>query len=188
MKKRIVVGASGASGIPLLEATLKLIQESNQYESFLILSDSAKVTIKKESDCSTEELKALADQVLDINNMSAPPASGTFQCEGMIIVPCSMKTLAGIVSGYSDNLLLRVADVTIKEKRKLVLSTRESPLSTIHLRNMYELSNMRDVYIVPPMLTYYHLPKTVEDMTYHMAAKLVEPFGIEAKEYRRWNG
>lgn len=188
MKKRIVVGASGASGIPLLVATLKLIQESSQYESYLILSDSAKMTIEKESDSSIEEIKALADYVLDIKNIAAAPASGTFQCEGMIIVPCSMKTLAGIVNGYSDNLLLRVADVTLKEKRKLVLATRESPLSTIHLRNMYELSKMRDVYIIPPMLTYYHLPKTVEDMTYHMAAKLVGPFGIEAKEYRRWNG
>lgn len=188
MKKRIIVGVSGASGIPLLEATLKLIQESNQYESYLIFSDSAKVTIEKESNSSIEEIKALADHVFDIKNIAAPPASGTFQCEGMIIVPCSMKTLAGIVSGYSDNLLLRVADVTLKEKRKLVLATRESPLSTIHLRNMYELSKMWDVYIIPPMLTYYHLPKTIEDMTYHMAAKLVGPFGIEAKEYRRWNG
>ncbi len=188
MKKRIVVGASGASGIPLLCTTLKLIRDSNLYESYLILTESAKITIEMESDLSLEEINALADHTLDIKNIAALPASGTFKCEGMIIVPCSMKTLAGIFSGYTDNLLLRAADVTIKEQRKLVLATRESPLSTIHLRNLYELSKVPGIQIIPPMLTYYHKPKTVEDLTYHMAAKLVEPFGIEARGYRRWNG
>ena len=106
----------------------------------------------------------------------------------MIIVPCSMKTIAGIHSGYADNLVLRAADVTIKEQRPLVLAARETPLSAIHLRNLQELAMIPNVRIIPPMMTFYHMPESIEEMTYHIAAKLLEPFGIEAKEYRRWSG
>lgn len=120
--------------------------------------------------------------------IGAKPASGSFKTEGMLIVPCSMKTIAGIHSGYADNLILRAADVTVKEQRTLVLAARETPLSGIHLRNLYELSMLPGVRIIPPMLTFYHKPESIDDMVYHIAAKLLEPFGIEAKEYRRWNG
>ena len=99
-----------------------------------------------------------------------------------------MKTAAGIRCGYSDNLILRAADVTIKEQRPLVLAPREAPLSPIHLENLLALSRLPGVRIVPPMMTFYHKPQTIEEMVYHLAAKLVEPFGIAAKEYRRWNG
>ena len=118
----------------------------------------------------------------------ACPASRSFKTEGMLIVPCSMKTIAGIHSGYADNLILRAADVTIKEQRTLVLAARETPLSSIHLRNMHELSQIQGVRIIPPMMTFYNLPKDINEMMYHIAAKLLEPFGIEAKEYRRWTG
>ena len=116
------------------------------------------------------------------------PASGSFRTEGMLIVPCSMKTIAGIHSGYADNLVLRAADVTIKEQRTLVLAARETPLSAIHLRNLSELAMIPGVRIIPPMMTFYHRPENIEEMVYHIASKLVEPFGIEAKEYRSWNG
>ena len=106
----------------------------------------------------------------------------------MVIVPCSMKTAAGIVSGYTDNLLLRAADVTIKEKRPLVLAARETPMSEIHLRNLYELSRLSNVWIVPPMMTFYQKPESIDDMVTHLAAKLLSPFGVEVKEYRRWKG
>lgn len=99
-----------------------------------------------------------------------------------------MKSVAGICSGYADNLILRAADVTIKEQRALVLAARETPLSSIHLRNLYQLSCIPGVRIIPPMLTFYQEPKCMEDMINHIAAKLTEPFGIEAKEYRRWKG
>ena len=99
-----------------------------------------------------------------------------------------MKTIAGIRSGYADNLVLRAADVTIKEQRPLVLAARETPLSVIHLRNLQELAMIPNVRIIPPMMTFYHMPESIEEMTYHIAAKLLEPFGIEAKEYRRWSG
>lgn len=99
-----------------------------------------------------------------------------------------MKTAAGIYSGYTDNLILRSADVAIKEQRKLVLAVRESPLSQIHLRNLYELSKIPNVRIIPPMLTFYHMPESIDDMVNHIAAKLLEPFGIEMEGYRRWKG
>ena len=188
MKKRIVVGASGASGQALLIECLKLIREDENFESLLIMTDSAKLTLSQETNFSLEEVESLADMVLDVNNIGDGPASGSFKTVGMLVVPCSMKTIAGIHSGYADNLLLRAADVTIKEQRPLVLAARETPLSPIHLKNMYELSLISGVRIIPPMMTFYHKPESIEEMTYHIAAKLVEPFGIEAKEYRRWNG
>ena len=188
MKKRIVVGATGASGQILLQECLKLIREDGTYESILIMTESARLTLSQETDFSCEEIEALADQVLDVNQIGAGPASGSFKTAGMLIVPCSMKTVAGICSGYADNLLLRAADVTIKEQRPLVLAARETPLSAIHLKNMAQLAMIPGVRIIPPMMTFYHRPESIEEMIYHIAAKLVEPFGIEAREYRRWNG
>ena len=169
-RKRIVVAATGASGLPILKMCLQIIREDSDYESILILSDSAKITLQQETKDTVEEIE------------------GSFRTEGMLIVPCSMKTVAGIHSGYADNLILRAADVTIKEQRTLVLAARETPLSAIHLRNLSELATIPGVRIIPPMMTFYHQPENIEEMTYHIAAKLVEPFGIEAREYRRWTG
>ena len=188
VKKRIIVGATGASGLPILIQCLKLIQEQENYESYLIMSKSAKLTLTHETNRTIEEVEALADYVLKPEEIGAKPASGSFKTEGMLIVPCSMKTIAGIHSGYTDNLILRAADVTMKEQRPLVLAARETPLSAIHLRNLQELSMIQGVRIIPPMMTFYHMPESIDEMIYHIAAKLVEPFGIEAKEYRRWNG
>ena len=187
-KKRIIVGASGASGAPLLIKCLELLKEASEFETWLIMTEGAKLTLTQETDVTVEQVAALADYVAEPEEIGAGPASGSFKTEGMLIVPCSMKTLAGIHSGYAENLLLRAADVTMKEQRKLVLAVRETPLSAIHLRNMQELAMIPGVRIIPPMMTFYHRPETIEEMTYHMAAKLLEPFGIEAKEYRRWNG
>lgn len=188
MKQRIIVGATGASGMPLLVKCLELIKEAGEYESWLILSDSAKLTVGQELRMSVSQVEKLADHVLQPEEVGAGPASGSFQTAGMLIVPCSMKTVAGIHAGYAENLILRAADVTIKEQRPLVLAARETPLSPIHLRNLKELSMLPGVRIIPPMMTFYHMPETIDEMVYHVAAKLVEPFGIEAKEYRRWSG
>ncbi len=188
MKKRIVVGATGASGIPLLVKCLELIREADGFESWLILSDSALLTMRQETNLTKEEMEQMADHTLSPEETGAGPASGSFQTAGMLIVPCSMKTVAGIHAGYGENLIQRAADVTIKEQRPLVLAARETPLSPIHLRNLMELSMIPGVRIVPPILTFYHRPESIDEMVYHVAAKLVEPFGIEAKEYRRWSG
>lgn len=188
MKKRLIIGATGASGIPILIQCLKLIRENKDFESYLIMTDSAKLTLEHETDMKAAEIQQLADHVIDSREIGAGPASGSFKTEGMLIVPCSMKTIAGIHSGYADNLVLRAADVTIKEQRPLVLAARETPLSAIHLRNLQELAMIPGVRIIPPMMTFYHMPESIEEMTYHIAAKLVEPFGIEAEEYCRWKG
>lgn len=186
--KRIIVGATGASGLPILIQCLRLIREAPEYESWLIMTDSARLTLEQETDYHTEDVYALADHVLEPSEIGAGPASGSFRTEGMLIVPCSMKTIAAIYAGYADNLLLRAADVTIKEQRPLVLAARETPLSAIHLRNLQELSMIPGVRIIPPMMTFYHRPKDIDEMVYHIAARLVEPFGVEAREYRRWTG
>ncbi len=187
-KKRIIIGATGASGLPILHTCLDLIRDAEEYESYLIMSDSAKITLQQETSYTVEEICQSADHVLNMTEIGAAPASGSFHTAGMLIVPCSMKTIAGIHSGYAENLILRAADVTIKEQRPLVLAARETPLSQVHLRNLYELSMLPGVRIIPPMMTFYHRPDNIEEMIYHTAAKLVEPFGIEAKRYRRWNG
>lgn len=187
-KKRIVVGATGASGLPILVECLKMIRKQPGYESWLIMSDTAKLTLAHETAYSVEEVERYADHVLRQDEIGAGPASGSFRTAGMLIVPCSMKTVAGICGGYADSLLLRAADVTIKEQRPLVLAARETPLSAIHLRNLYELAQLAGVRIIPPMMTFYHKPESIEDMIHHTAAKLLEPFGIETEDYRRWEG
>ena len=117
--------------------------------------------------------------------MHSSISSGSFKTEGMVIVPCSMKTLGGICGGYSDSLLLRAADVTLKERRKLLLVTRETPLSEIHTRNMYELTKCGAI-IMPPVLSFYNKPETIEDMVVHICGKITDLFSINMKNYRRW--
>ena len=135
-KKRLIIGASGASGTPLLVEVLRVVREEPDWESVLIMTEGAKLTAAYESELAIEEIEALADLVLDPAQIDAGPASGSWPAEGMLVVPCSMKTVAGIHSGYAENLLLRAADVTLKEGRPLVLCAREAPLSAIHLRNL----------------------------------------------------
>ena len=185
--KRIVVGISGGSGIPLAVELLRQLRSAEDVETHLVCTRGGEITAAQESDLSMEEIRALADVVYDNQDIGAHIASGTYKTDGMVVVPCSMKTVAGICSGYTDNLLLRAADVTLKERRRLLLVARECPLNTIHLRNMYELSQM-GVEIVPPMLTYYNHPQTIEDCTRHIVGKILDRFGIEGEDFRRWNG
>ncbi len=188
MDKRIIIGASGASGLPILVKILEIIKKEDGISSALIMTESAKLTLEYETGKKAEDIISLADEVFSVNDIGAGPASGSFHTDGMIIVPCSMKTLAGVHSGYAENLLLRAADVTIKEKRPLVLAVRESPLSPIHLRNMQELSILSNVHIIPPMLSFYQKPESIDDMVYQVAARLLVPFGIEAERRVKWNG
>lgn len=144
-------------------------------------------TLRRETGQKPEQLEKMADYVHDNHNIGAAPASGSFRTDGMIVVPCSMKTVAGIASGYSDNLLLRAADVTLKERRRLVLVTRECPLSSIHLRNMYELSRMGAV-ILPPVLSFYNHPDSLDCCVKHITGKILDLFGMEGEGYHRWEG
>ena len=183
-EKRLIVGISGASGAPLAVTLLKALK-STDIETHVIVTHGGELTMWQE--CGPDCLEGLADVLYDNRDIGAAPASGSFQTMGMIVIPCSMKTAAGIHSGYSDNLLLRAADVTLKERRKLVLVARETPLSTIHLRNLYELSQMGTV-ILPPMLSFYQKPDSLEDMTNHIVGKVLNQFGIDTPGFHRWEG
>lgn len=187
MKERLIIGVSGASGMPLAIELLKQLKDQEHIETHLIYSRAAEITLKEESDITIEELCRLADVVYDNQNIGAAPASGSFKAKGMIVVPCSMKTVAGIASGYSDSLLLRAADVMIKERRKLVLSVRECPFSPIHLRNMYDLS-MMGVVILPMMMSFYNRPGELSDCVRHLAGKILDQFEIEGVGFQRWEG
>lgn len=174
--------------MPILKACLTELRKADDVESHLIVSNSSRITYCQEMKKSIDEIAEMADAIYDIDAIGANPASGSFKTSGMLIVPCSMKTVAGIACGYADNLILRAADVTIKEKRPLVLAARETPLSRIHLKNLYELSQIPEIRIIPPMMTFYHNPENIGDMVHHIVAKLLEPFKIEVKGYRRWRG
>lgn len=186
-KKRLIVGVSGATGIPLAEELLRELRMFPEIEVHLIVSRAARMTMTQEGTLTWEEFIALADVVEDNENVGAGPASGSFASLGMVIVPCSMKTVAGIVSGYSDTLLLRAADVTLKERRKLVLVARESPLGTIHLRNLYEASQLGAV-VLPPMLSYYQHPESVEDLTRHVVRRILAQWDLEVPGRYEWQG
>ena len=185
-KPRLLVGISGASGAPLAVELLKALRET-EIESHLIITSGGERTIEQETNLTSDQVRSLADVFYDSGDIGSGPASGTWKNIGMAIVPCSMKTLAGICSGYSDNLLLRAADVTLKERRKLVLVTRESPLSPIHLRNMYQLSAMGAV-ILPPVISFYSRPETLEEAETQIVGKILDQFQIDCEGFRRWEG
>lgn len=187
MKDRIIVGISGASGTVMAAELLRQLKKQEAVETHLIYSKAAEMTLKHETELSIEELCALADVVHDNENIGAAPASGSFKTKGMIILPCSMKTVAGVACGYSDNLLLRAADVVLKERRKLVLGVRECPFSTIHLENMHKLSSMGAV-ILPLVLSFYNHPDSLEACVKHIVGKILDQFDMEGESFSRWQG
>lgn len=186
MKKKLVVGISGASGAPLAVGLLRAMRGLPDWEAHLVISRSGARTLKHETGLGEADLADLAAAIYDPGDIGASIASGTFRTEGMVIVPCSMKTVAGVSMGYAENLLLRAADVTLKERRKLVVAARESPLSVIHLRNLLTLAEAGAV-VMPPMLAYYTLPESLEDATRHMVGRILAEFDIEYDGLKRWN-
>ena len=181
---RVVVGISGASGAVYGITVLKYLKQC-QIEGHLILSRWARRTIEVETDYTVEQVMELAHCCYPEDDMAAVVASGSFNHQGMIIAPCSMKTLAAIASGYSDNLISRAADVAIKERRRLVLLPREAPLSPIHLENMLKLSRI-GVVLMPPMPAFYHRPETVQEIVNHSAGRALELIGVENVLFQRW--
>jgi len=186
-RKRLVVGISGASCANLAIRLLEAMAGQEAWETHLVVTEGARRTLEHETSYSFQEVAALATQAHDLRDIGASIASGTFRTEGMVVIPCSMKTVAGIAHGYSENLLLRAADVTLKERRKLVLLARETPLSLIHLKNMVELAGM-GVVIMPPVLTSYQGAASVEAMEHHLVGKVMSEFGMEFSKFRRWTG
>lgn len=186
-KKRLVVGISGASGASLALNLLQTMQTIPDWEVDLVVSGGAERTLRHELGLGSADLADMVDNLHPLDDIGASIASGTYRTEGMVVIPCSMKTLAGVAHGYSDNLLLRAADVTMKERRKLVLVARETPLSLIHLQNMTTMASFGAV-ILPPMLTYYNKPETLRDMNDHIVGKVLNEFGVEHRRFRRWRG
>ncbi len=184
-RMKLIIGISGASGVIIAVELLKRLKNFSDVETHLIVTEGAALTFEHETNFDLREVKRLADKVYDVNETDASIASGSFLTDGMIIVPCSMKTVAGIASGYAENLLLRAADVCIKERRKLIIVPREIPFSRIHLKNMLELST-NGVIILPPLMTFYNVPTTIQDQIDHIVGKILNQFNLPSK-IREWN-
>jgi 4-hydroxy-3-polyprenylbenzoate decarboxylase len=183
---RLVVGISGASGAIYGIRALQVLKKCGA-ETHLILTDAARKTIRLETTFSEEGVEKLASEVHSIGDLTSKLASGSFQTDGMIVIPCSMKTLAGIATGYSDNLLLRAADVTLKERRRLVLVARETPLSLIHLENMVKVTRAGAI-VLPAMPAFYNKPKTIDDLVDQVVGKALDLLGVEHNLTRSWEG
>jgi len=183
---RLIVAITGASGVVYGKRLLEVLREK-KIETHLIVSKAAEKVIKHELKAPKRELERLVHHVYSVDDLDAPLMSGSFQTDGMIIIPCTMKTLAGIVHGYSDNLILRAADVTLKEGRKLIVVPRETPLSLVHLRNMLEAARL-GVLVVPAMPAYYHKPKGIDDLVDFVVGKVLDCLGVEHKLFKRWSG
>ena len=184
MPKRLVVGISGASGVTYGVRLLQVLQDTD-YETHLIISKSGELNIQIETDYDPADVKAMADYVYDHKNIAASLASGSFLTAGMVVVPCTIKTLSGIANSYNENLLVRAADVTLKEKRKLVLVVRETPLHKGHLRLLTMAADM-GAHILPPVPSFYHMPKTIEDIIDQTIGKIFDFMGIEHNLFNRW--
>lgn len=185
IKKRLIVAISGATGAVLGIRLLDVLRDLGSFETHLIVSDAAWLTIEHELNESKEQIRARADVVHSVRNIGASIASGSFSCDGMIIAPCSMKTLAAIAHGFSDNLISRAADVTLKERRRLTLLVRETPLSLIHLRNMTAVTEAGGI-IFPPVPAFYQQPNTIDDIVNHTIARVLDGHGIDAQLAPRW--
>ncbi|MBN2330372.1 MAG: UbiX family flavin prenyltransferase [Candidatus Aenigmarchaeota archaeon] len=183
MQKRIIVGISGASCICLGVRMLETLRKAGA-ETHMVVTETAKRVLKEETGLSYGEAEKLADKSYDSHDFFAAIASGSFRTDGMVVVPCSMKTLGGIASGNSSNLLLRAADVMLKERRRLVLVVRETPLNLIHIRNM-ETAALAGAVILPPMPACYTKPETIDDLVTHVLGKVCDQFGIDIG-YKRW--
>ena len=185
MAKRIIVGLSGASGVIYGIRTLMHLRAIEDVETHLVLTEGGRINIQVETDDAVSDVLALADVVHRDDNLAAKISSGSFQTDGMIVIPCSIKSLSGIVNSYADNLLCRAADVCLKEKRKLVLVLRETPLHKGHLELMMKAADL-GAMMLPPMPAFYHQPKTIDDIIDQTVGKVFDYFEIDHHLFRRW--
>ncbi|WP_377273646.1 non-oxidative hydroxyarylic acid decarboxylases subunit B [Peterkaempfera sp. SMS 1(5)a] len=184
---RLIVGMTGATGAVFGVRVLEVLAQLPGVETHLVMSRWARATAELETGRSVREICDLADVVHGPEDQGAVISSGSFRTDGMVIVPCSMKTLAGIRSGYAEGLVARAADVVLKERRKLVLVPRETPLSEIHLENMLDLAR-KGVQIVPPMPAFYNHPRSIDDLVDHIVVRILDQFDLPVADARRWEG
>lgn len=186
--RRIIVGITGSSAPIYGISTLRALRDAPDVETHLILSEGAHLSIKYEApDWTIDAIAAMADVVHSPRNMAASVSSGSFKTDGMAVVPCSMKTLAGIANSYNNDLITRAADVCLKERRRLVVVARETPLHRGHLLNMLAVTDMGGV-ILPPIPGFYSGPQTIDDIVNHTVGKILDLLGVENDKFRRWEG
>lgn len=184
--RRLVIGISGSSAPQLGITVLTALRDLGSVETHLVLSPGAHRTIELEAGLSVAEVEELADVVHRSGNLASSISSGSFTTLGMAVIPCSMRTLAAIASGNTTDLLTRAADVTLKERRRLVVVPRETPLNLVHIRNM-ETVTLAGGTVLPPAPAFYHRPRSIQDLLNHIAGKTLDQFGIEHDLYQRWN-
>ncbi len=184
---RLVIGMSGATGIIYGVRLLEVLKPMPDVETHLIMSRTAKMNAVIETDWSVKDIEALADEVHSDKDLAANISSGSFTTDGMIVVPCSMKSLSGIANSYADTLLVRAADVVLKERRRLVIVPRETPLHVGHCKLLYDTAQLGAI-IVPPMPAFYNRPQTIDDIVNHTVGRLLDLFGFDAGIVKRWSG
>lgn len=185
--KNLVVAISGASGAIYAKRALEFLAKLDDVKTHLIISQSAYITIKQELDIAAKELESLADYVYPSKDISACLASGSFKVDGMLILPCSVKTMSNLATGNCANLITRTADVMLKERKALLLAVREAPLHAIHLENMQKLAAI-GAYIFPPVPAFYHKPESLEEMVDDTVLRMLSYFGLEFAEFKSWQG
>lgn len=185
--KRIIVAISGASGAVYGVRLLQMLRAMDKVRTHLTVSAAGWLNLQQELDMTLKHLEDLADVVHPIHDVGANIASGSFQCDGMVIAPCSMRTLAAVAHGLSDNLITRAADVMLKERRKLILMARETPLNLAHLRNMTSVTEMGGI-IFPPVPGFYHRPQTIAEMADHTVSRVIDLLGLPQTDAPRWTG
>jgi flavin prenyltransferase len=185
--KRLIVGMTGATGSIYGLRILDALRAAGGWETHLIVSEAGMLNAHQEYQLSRKDIQKRADVVHNVRDVGATLASGSFLTEGMVIAPCSMKTLSGVAHAYSDNLITRAADVVLKERRRLVLVTREAPLNLAHLRNMVAVTEMGGV-IFPPVPAFYSQAKSIDDLVNHTVGRVLDLFGVEHQSIKRWQG
>lgn len=183
--KRLIVGISGASGVVYAIRLLQILRERTDFETHVVMSPTAELTLRVETKYSTDEVKQLAHRWYDFDNVAAAISSGSFLTRGMVIIPCSVRSLGALVNSLGNNLLVRAADVCLKEKRRVVLVVRETPLHVGHLRLMVNAAEMGAV-VLPPVPAFYHNPNSIDDIVLHTVGKVLDQFGIDVQAFRRW--
>lgn len=186
-QKRIIVAISGASGAVYGVRLLQVLRELGNVQTHLTVSDAGLLNLQQELDLGRADMEALADVVHPVHDVGAAIASGSFQCNAMVVAPCSMRTLAAVAHGLSDNLIARAADVMLKERRRLILMVRETPLNLAHLRNMASVTEMGGI-IFPPLPSFYHRPQTMADMVDHTISRVLDLLGLPQPHAPRWSG
>ena len=185
--RRIVIGMSGATGAIYGVRMLEVLNKNPEVEVHLVMSEAAALTVKEETEWSVEEVMGLADHIYEMGDIGAAISSGSFQTEGMVIAPCSIKSMSMISNSINSTILIRSADVMLKEKRKLVLLVREAPLHLGHLRLLVNLAETGAI-IHPPLPAFYHKPKTLDDIINHTVGRVLDQFGIKHNLFKRWTG